>query len=194
MTDESLLLVWAGDGPLAKQQMLSAVHAALEADRATRRRELGIRLAGVAVLALLFPALVWCAANGTTPLVRGGYALMAVGTGILVFSEWIYLSWSRRALPGPIDARSQLENSALMLVRQSALLRTAGLWCAPIFVGTAFIATWLYQQRGHTAGYLLWTTAIVVWCLSVLGGRSKAAQLDQRCGRIEELLANLRQP
>ena len=192
--DESLLTAWASDGSLAKQQVLSAVHAALEADRATRRRELGTRLTGLAALALLGPALVWCAAHGTTPLVRAGYALMAVGTGILIFAEWTYLSWSRRALPGPIDARSQLETSALMLLRQSALLRTAGLWCAPIFIGTAFIATWLYQQRGHTAGYVLWTTVAIAWCLTVMGGRSKAAQLDRQCVRMEELLTDLRQP
>jgi hypothetical protein len=193
MTDESISAVWASEGPMAKEEVMLAVHAALEEGRATWRRELGVRLASVAALVVLCPALLWCAAYGKSPLVRGGYALMALGTGVVIFAEWMYLSWSRQAFPGPIDARSQLQNSALMLFRQSTLIRTAGLWCAPIFIGTAFIATWLYQQRGHMAGYLLWITVLAAWCVSVVAGRSKSAQLDGRRTRVEELLASLRE-
>ena len=130
------------------------------------------------------PVLLWAAAHGKTPLVRGGYALMALGAGLAVFAEWMYLSWSRQALPGPVDARSQLQNTALMLFRQSALMRTAAVWCAPIFLGTIFIATWLYQERGHASGYLLWTTVAVAWSVSAVGCRSMAAQVDRRRRRI----------
>ena len=50
-------------------------------------------------LALLVPTMLWGAAYGVTPLVRGAYALMAVGSAMIVAAEWIYLEWSRQALP-----------------------------------------------------------------------------------------------
>ena len=193
MTDDSLPAIWMSDAPMGKEHLLSAMHAALEADRAAGRREFVARGASAAALALLCPVLLWAAAYGKTPLVRGGYALMAVGAAVAVFAEWMYLSWSRQAFPGPVDARSQLQSSALMLFRQSTLMRTAALWCAPLFVGTAFIATWLYQERGHMAGYLLRITVAVTWCVSAAGGGSMAAQLDHRRRRLEELLTDVRQ-
>ena len=86
------------------------------------------------------------------------YALMAAGTAVLVFAEWMYLDWSRQALPGPADARSQLHRTAVLLSREAWLVRTAPLWCAPIFIGTALIGAWVYREVGHAAGYLLWAT------------------------------------
>ena len=59
-----------------------------------------LRAAGMIALAVLCPVLLWCAAYGITPLVRGGYALMAAGTAILVYAEWAYLEWCRQARPG----------------------------------------------------------------------------------------------
>ena len=53
------------------------------------------------------------------------YALMAVGGAVIVFAEWTYLEWSRQALPGPADARSQLQKTAFMLARQVMLMNTA---------------------------------------------------------------------
>src|SRR5688500_9025126 len=115
MNDDSLPAVWIADAPIQKKTVLMAMNAVLSEDRACRDKERAIRIASVLVLALLCPALLWCAAYGTTPLVRGGYALMAVGSAVLVSTEWIYLAWSRQALPGPADARSQLQKTAFLL-------------------------------------------------------------------------------
>src|SRR5688572_825405 len=95
----------------ARATGLTAMNAVLNEDRSCRGREQAIRIASVLALALLCPALLWCAAYGTTPLVRGGYALMAVGTAVLVSTELIYMAWSRQALPGPADARSHLQKT-----------------------------------------------------------------------------------
>ena len=191
MSDDSLPAVWIADPPIQKDTVLTAMTAILNEDRASRDKERAIRIASVLALALLCPALLWCAAYGTTPLVRGGYALMAAGTAVLVSTEWIYLAWSRQALPGPADARSQLQKTAFMLARQGRLLRTAPLWCAPVFIGTALIGVWLFQERSHAAGYMLWTIVATGWCIVAAGGTLTGTKIDQRRVRIEQLLSDL---
>ena len=191
MSDDSLAAVWRADSPVQKSTLLAAIDAVLNEDRAGRDKERAIRIASLLLLSLLCSALLWCAAYGTTPLVRGGYALMAAGTAVLVSAEWIYLAWSRQALPGPADARSQLLTTAFVLARQARLLRTAPLWCAPIFVGTALIGGWMYQERSHTAAYLLWATVSAGWVIVAVGGAATGAKLDRRRTRVEELLTEL---
>ena len=191
MSDDSLPAVWIADPPIQKNTVLTAMTAVLNEDRACREKERAIRIASVLVLALLCPALLWCAAYGTTPLVRGGYALMAAGTAVLVSTEWMYLAWSRRALPGPADARSQLQKTAFILARQATLMRTAALWCAPVFLGTALIGLWLFQERSAAAGSGLWVTVGTAWCMASVGGTSTGTKLDQRRVRIEQLLSDL---
>jgi hypothetical protein len=67
----------------------------------------------------------------------------------------MYLAWSRDALPGPVDTRSQLQRSAFLLERQTHLLRTAPIWSAPVFVGAVIVVSWVFSERSHTEGYLL---------------------------------------
>lgn len=191
MNNDALPAIWTSDPPANPEAVLSAVNAVLEEDRAVRDKDRRIRIAGFLALAVLCPVLVWCAAYGISPLVRGGYGLMAVGTALLVATEWMYLAWSREALPGPADARSQLQTSAFVLARQASLMRAAPLWAAPIFAGTALIGLWLYQQRSATAGSLLWAGLVTGWILASLGGMSTGKKLAERQRRIEELLTDL---
>jgi len=191
MSDDSLPAVWTADPPIQKDTVLTAMTAVLNEDRASRDKERAIRIASVLAVTLLCPALLWCAAYGTTPLVRGGYALMAAGTAVLVSTEWIYLAWSRQALPGPADARSQLQKTAFMLARQGRLMRTAPVLCAPVFIGTALIGVWLFQERSPAAGYMLWAIVGTGWCIVSVGGTLTGTKLDQRRVRIEQLLSDL---
>ena len=103
----------------------------------------------------------------------------------------MYLAWSRQALPGPADARSQLQKTAFLLSRQANLIRTAPLWCAPVFIGTALIGLWLYQQRSHAEGYLLWAAVGAAWVIGSVGGIDKGTTLDERRARMEQLLSDL---
>ena len=191
MNDDSLPALWISDPPLSKEAVMDAMNAVLDEDRAARDKDRRIRIGSAIVLALLCPTLIWCAVYGISPLVRGGYALMAVGTALLVSMEFTYLTWSRQALPGPTDARSQLQASAFFLSRQSGLLKVAALWCAPVFLGTALIGFWLYQQQSATGGVLLWAVLLVGWVVASVSGMSIAAKLDQRRHRMERLLADL---
>jgi hypothetical protein len=119
---------------------------------------------------------------------------MAAGTAILVSTWWIYASWSRQALPGPADARSQLQKSAFFLSRQASLMRTAPLCCAPIFIGTALISIWIYQQRSATGGYLLGAAVAAGWLVVSVNGVWTGRKLDQRRVRMEPVLSDLTQP
>ena len=116
---------------------------------------------------------------------------MAVGTAVLVSTELIYMAWSRQALPGPADARSHLQKTAFILARQGRLMRTAPLWCAPVFIGTALIGVWLFQERSPAAGYMLWATVGTGWCLVSVGCTATGTKLDQRRARIEQVLSDL---
>ena len=180
MNDDALPAVWIADPPIQKDTVLTAINAVLDEDRACRGKERSIRVASVLALALLCPALLWCAAYGITPLVRGGYALMAAGTAVLVSTEWIYLAWSRQTLPGPADARSQLQKTAFVLARQARLMRTAALWCAPVFMGTALIGVWLFQERSQAEGYMLWAIVGMGWGIVLLGGAATGRKIDRR--------------
>jgi hypothetical protein len=191
MSDDSLPAVWIADPPIQKNTVLTAINAVLNEDRACREKERAIRIGSLLALALLCPALLWCAAYGTTPLVRGGYALMAAGAAVLVSTEWIYLAWSRQALPGPADARSHLQKTAFVLARQARLVKTAPLWCAPVFIGTALIGVWLFQERSVAAGYMLWASVGTGWCIVSVGGASAGTKIDQRRVRVEQLLSDL---
>jgi hypothetical protein len=191
MSHDSLSAMWISDPPPNRDAMMTVMKAVLNEDRAARDKDRGMRIATGLALALLCPALLWCAAYGITPLVRGGYALMAAGTAILVSTGWMYAAWSRQALPGPADARSQLQKSAFLLARQANLMRTTPLSCAPIFMGTALIATWIYQQRSATEGYLLWAVVAAAWIIVSVGGFSTGRKLDERRVRMERLLSDL---
>jgi hypothetical protein len=193
MSDDSLRDIWTLDPPpLSRDALISAMDAVLGEDRAAHDKDRVANIVGGCVLALLCPALLWCAAYGTHPLVRGGYALMAVGAAILVSTAWLYSTWSRQALPGPIDSRSQLQKSAFLLSRQADLMRMTPLYCAPIFVGTALIATWIYQQRSAAVAYGLWAVVALAWLAVSVRGMSSAMTLQQRKGRMERLLGELR--
>lgn len=191
MTQDSLTAMWISDPPPSRAAVIAAVNAALHEDRAARDKGRWMQLAGGFAVALFCPVLLWCAAHGITPLVRGGYALMAAGTAILVSTGWMYATWSRQALPGPSDARSQLQQSAFLLARQATLIRTAPLWCAPVFLGTALIGTWIYQQRSASEGYLLWALIAVGWLIVSVSGVSTGKRLDEQRVRMERLLNDL---
>ena len=191
MNDDSLPAMWMSDPPADKEALMSVMNAVLDEDRAAREKDRRIRFGFIFAPALLCPIVLLFAVYGISPLVRGGYALMAVGTALLVSLEWMYLTWARQALPGPADARSQLQASTYFLSRQSSLLRMAALWCAPIFIGTALIGLWLYQQRSAAGGSLLWVVVVAAWVAVSVGGRSIGAKLDERRRRMERLLMDL---
>jgi hypothetical protein len=191
MNDDALPALWMSDPPVDKEAVMTAMNAVLDEDRAARGKDRAIRIASVLVLALLCPALLWGAAFGVTPLVRAGYALMAAGAAVLVAIEWMYLTWSHQALPGPADARSQLQKTTFILSRQASLMRMAAWWCAPIFLGTGLIGLWLYQQRTAAGGSFLWAALVIGWIVALKGGASAGAKLDDRRRRMEQLLSDL---
>jgi hypothetical protein len=191
MSHDSLPAMWMSDPPPGKDAVMTVMNAVLNEERAARDKDRGINMAAGLALALLCPALLWCAAHGITPLIRGGYALMAAGTAILVSTGWMSFAWSRQALPGPADARSHLQKSAFLLSRQASLMRMAPLCCAPVFVGTALVGTWIYQQRSATEGYLLWAFIAAGWFIVSVGGTSAGRKLDARRVRMEQLLRDL---
>jgi len=189
VSEHDLRETWVSGQPLDPGWVTNAMNAVREEEtRDARGRERWIhRIAVLAVLGLC-PVLLWCAAFGVAPMVRAGYALMAVGTAMMVFAEWLFSAWSRQGLPGPVDTRSQLQKTAFVLSRQAHLLRTAPLWCAPIFAGTALVVTWVYRERSHPAAYVLWGLVGAAWLLAASSGRSQGAALDTRRNRLLELL------
>lgn len=191
MMNDSLPVLWMSDEPIRHDTITTAVQHALEEDRAAREKERSVRAASFAVVALLCPVLAWSAAHGVTPLVRFGFLLMALGVAIMLTAEWMYLAWSRAALPGPVDARSHLQRSAFLLDRQAHLLRTAPIWSAPVFVGALLVVTWVFRERSHTEGCLLWLIVAVAWLGAGFPARLKWAKLDAQRRRIERLLTDL---
>jgi hypothetical protein len=191
MNDDALRAAWIGAHPTNKETLMTAMNAVLDEYDSARAKDRWDHLAALIVVALLCPALLWCAAYGKTPLVREGYALMAVGTAVMLFAEWMHRTWSRQALPGPADARSHLQKTGFLLARQATLFRTAPLWCAPVFIGGMLIALWLYRERSHAGGYLLWVSIATGWLMIAVAGASKGKQLDTLRSRMEQLLNDL---
>jgi hypothetical protein len=191
MNDDALSAIWISDPPVNKEAVMNAMNAVLEEDRVDRDKGRAIRVVSVLVLALLCPVLVWCATYGVSPLVRGGYALMAVGAALLVAAEWTYLTWFRQGLPGPADARSQLQTSAFLLARQVSLMRMVALWCMPVSLGAGLIGLWLYRHVSATGGSLLWAVVVTAWIVMTVCGRSQGRSLEARRLRMEQLLSDL---
>jgi len=195
MSDDSLPAIWTSDPPpLTTAAVNTAINMVLVEDRADRDKQRGVHLATALALALLCPGLLWCAVYGVSPLVRGGYALMAAGTAALVVTGWVYSAFSRQALPGPVDARSHLQKGAFLLSRQASLMRMTWLSTAPVFIGTALIATWIYQERSVAGGYALWAFVACAWVLASLTGMSSSVKLRERRVRMEQLLNDLTSP
>jgi hypothetical protein len=186
-----LSAVWMSDHPLDKAGVKSTIDTVLDKDRAARARERRIRIGALVALACLLPMMLWAAAHGVTPLVRGAYALMAAGGAVIVFAEWMYLEWSRQALPGPADARSQLQQTAFMLSRQVMLMNTAPIWSSPVFIGVALIGVWLYRERTHAEAFVVWTLAAAGWLAIVLGTVAVRPRLNERRQEMERLLGEL---
>ena len=193
MNDDARVLsaVWMSDHPVDKAGVLSAIDTVLDKDRAARARERRIRIGALVALAFLLPMMLWSAAHGVTPLVRGAYALMAAGGAVIVFAEWTYLEWSRQALPGPADARSQLQKAAFMLARQVMLMNTAPIWSSPVFIGVALIGVWLYRERTHAEAFVVWTITTAGWFAAGLGTVAVRARLNERKQQMERLLGEL---
>jgi hypothetical protein len=193
MNDDARVLsaVWMSDPRVDKANVLSAIDAVLEKDRAARERDRRIRIGFLAALAFLLPMMLWSAAHGVTPLVRGAYALMAAGGAVIVCAEWTYLEWSRQALPGPADARSQLQKAAFMLARQVMLMNTAPIWSSPVFIGVALIGVWLYRERTHAEGFVVWTITAVGWLAIGVGTVAVRSRLNERRHHMERLLGEL---
>jgi len=193
MNDEGHVLsaVWMSDRPVDEAGVRSAIDAVLDQDRASRTRERRIRIGGLIPLAILLPILLWSAAHGVTPLVRGAYALMAAGAAVIVCVEWTYLEWSRQALPGPADTRSQLQKTAFMLARQVRLLHTAPIWCSPVFIGVALLGLWLYRERTAVEAFALWIITAAGWFGSGVATVAARARLNARRQQLDGLLGDL---
>jgi hypothetical protein len=194
MNDDAFALraAWMSEPPVSENTLRTAVDQVLEKDRAERLRERRLRVAGVVALVFLVPVLIWAAAYGVAPLVRGAYALMAVGCAAGLVAEWLYLEWSRRALPGPDDTRSQLQVTAFMLERQVWLVKTTPLWSSPVFIGVALLGVWLYDERTLAAAVTLCTLNVAAWIGSGVAAWRAAARISGRRLQMEEVLADLR--
>ena len=189
MNHDALRAVWVSHPDTHKENLMTVINAVLDEDRSACEKDRWIRVAAVIAVGLLCPALLWFAAYGRTPLVRGGYSLMAIGTAMVLFAQWLHRTWSRQALPGAADARSELQKLALVVSRQASLFRTAPIWCAPVFMGAALIGGWIYQERSVSGGYLLWATIGTAWAINWMTGFSKAKKLTERRSQIESLLS-----
>jgi hypothetical protein len=192
VSDDPLIREWkTNDDPDARSTH-AAVEAALARDRSTRGRERTARVVALGCAAILWPTLLWCAAHGVTPAVRGGYALMAAGVPVMLFAELAYSSWARKARPSTFDSITQVETCIVLLGHQARLMRSAAGWCAPIFLGAGLIGWWIYAERSHAGAIALWAVVAAVWVLSALAGSRKGRDLDARRSRLEQVLRDLR--
>lgn len=195
MSDEnalSLSAIWMSEPSASEEEMMTAIGRVLDKDREVRERERRGRIGGLIALACLVPTTMWAAVYGVTPLVRAAYGLMAVGTAVLGAAEWMYLEWSRRALPGPADARSQLQTIAFMLGRQIMLTTAAPILTAPTFIGAVLIGAWLFRNRTHEAAFGVWTIVVAGWILMAWGVASLRAKLNERRLHTERILSELK--
>jgi hypothetical protein len=193
MIDDTSVLpaVWTANESARDSSAASAVARVLEKDRAARDRERRIRHRSLLAVVCLLPVLLWAAAHGVTPLVRGAYALMAAGAAALVSAEWMYLDWSSQGLPGPADARSQLQATTFMLARQIRLLQTAPFWTSPIFAGAILIGVWMYGARAHAGAFVVWTVTAAGWVGVALGTVPGRSRLIETKLELERLLRDL---
>ena len=191
MNDDALRAIWISNQPAHEESLMTTVAAVLEEDRADQQKERLARFGAAVVRGLLCPALLWFTAFGKTPLVRGGYALMAVGAAVMLSAEWMNRTRSRKALPGPVDTRSQLQTTASLLSRQVTHYRACAVWSAPVFLGAALIGAWIYQERSQTAGAALWLAIAAAWVAASIMTSSKGRKLDERRARMERLLSDL---
>jgi hypothetical protein len=194
MNDDGVALraAWVSEPPVSEDTLRTAVDQVLDKDRSARLRERRLRMAGVVALVFLVPVLIWAAAYGVGPLVRGAYALMAVGCAAGLAAESLYLDWSRRALPGADDTRSQLQKTVFMLECQVWLMRTTPFWASPVFIGVGLIGVWLYYERTLAAAVTVSALDLLAWIASGVGAWRAAAGLSGRRRQIEEVLADLR--
>jgi len=192
MNDDVLRAAWlsraANDDETVSTSTIGAV---LHEAHLRSQRERGVRILLASALLLLCPVLLWAAAHGRVPLIRGAYALMAAGVGIGVFAEWVWLRWSRLVAPGPVDMRSQVRTIVSVLASQSQLLRAALFWCAPIFAGAGMIAYWIAQAVSVTEGVALAVGIGVAWTIAAAKSRAKARAIDEQRSRFEQVLAEL---
>ncbi|HZB24522.1 MAG TPA: hypothetical protein VE379_00220 [Vicinamibacterales bacterium] len=194
MTDDTLAGDWASvPVPLDRKRLREVADAVVSSDRVARARERRHRALSSLGLVLLCPALFWCAAYGIAPLVRAGFALMAAGTAVLIFAEWRYSSWSRGTLPGGGDIRAHLWANASLLREQARLMKTAPLWCAPVFIGAVFLAVWIHQERSEPQSWALTTAVAAAWVTGSAACRSQGQRLEQRRRELEQLLIQLLQ-
>jgi hypothetical protein len=192
MTDEAAALqaAWMSAADFGESAP-EAIERILEKDRAERARERRMRTGGALMMMGLVPVLVWAAAHGVAPVIRGAYALMAVGCVAGGVAEWLYLVWSRRALPGPDDTRSQLQRTAFLLEWQRWLVLTAGLWSSPVFAGVLLICVWLYRERTPAGAVALAAVSVATWIVTGLVAARMAAALERRRRALQEALADL---
>lgn len=193
MNDDAVRSVWlavqtSGDASAIGTPMVESV---LREEGLANQEERRIRSLLAVALIVLCPVLLWAAAHGRTPLVRGAYGLMAVGVSVLVAAEWLWLRWSRQGLPGPADTRSQLRTAVFVLARQADLLKMGLVWCAPIFIGAWMIAYWIARARSVTGGVALGVAIGLAWAVAAAGCFAKGRAIDERRSRLEQVLGDL---
>lgn len=192
MSEDALIREWKTSDSGAVGSVHETVEVALARDRSERDRERKVQAVWIGGAAILWPILLWCAAHGVTPAVRGGYALMAAGVAVMLFAEFVYSSWSRKARPGADDSLTQLGTTIGLLKLQAALLRSAAAWCAPVFLGAGLIGWWIFAQRSHAAAFVFWGFVAAAWLLSAIYCRQKGRELDARRSRLEGVLNDLK--
>jgi hypothetical protein len=191
MRQDPLQEIWTLQETEQKETVMKSIELILAQDEADREKQRRAHLWWTPLHLALLPLLFYCAATGKTPVVRAGYALMAAGIAVATSATWLFASWSRQALPGPMDTRSQLRKAAFLLSRQASLAKASALWAAPLFLGVALIGLWGYLERGHLLGYLVWGPVALLWIGVSYGGRKQAKAAEERKARVEELLGEL---
>ncbi len=193
MTDDAAVLqaIWMSDADGSDGARRDTVVRVLEKDAAANQRERRMRIGGAIALLLLLPAVLWAAAYGVSPLVRSAYGLMAVGVVAGLSAEWLYLDWSRRALPGPDDTRAQLQKTALMLEYQMRLGRTGIVWTSPVFAGVLLICVWLYRERSGAEAVALGLADVAAWVGAGAFVARAVKTLGERRQRLEDVLSGL---
>ena len=191
MTEDPLVAAWTLSPDSTDREQLRDVAAAVIAyDRSARARERKQRILALLVLVIICPVLFWCAAYGSAPLVRAGFALMGAGTAVVIFAEWLYFSSAGAALPRGADTRMHLWQNASVLERQGRLMRTSPLWCAPVFIGAALLIVWMHQARIAQA-WVLGVAVAAAWVTCSGVCRSQGRRLEERQQRLEQLLLQL---